>query len=108
MGFQIGGAILDFIVIAILNQEDEYGYVITQKVRKILDVSETAMYPALKRLEKNEVLEVYDTTNNGRNRRYYKLTTKGKELLDSYIHEWEGFKLNVEALINGGGQNDCK
>ena len=108
MGFQIGGAILDFIVLAILNQEDEYGYVITQKVRKILDVSETAMYPALKRLEKNEVLEIYDSTNNGRNRRYYKLTAKGKKLLNSYIKEWNSFKLDVEALINGGCQDDFK
>ena len=52
MGFQIGGAILDFVVLSILQHNDTYGYEITRQVRRILDVSETALYPALRRLEK--------------------------------------------------------
>lgn len=55
MGFQIGGAILDFVVLSVLKNKDEYGYVLTQEVREILDVSETAMYPALKRLQKSNL-----------------------------------------------------
>ena len=60
MGFQIGGAILDFVVLSILNNRDAYGYQLTQEVRSILDVSETALYPALKRLQKNGLLEMLD------------------------------------------------
>ena len=102
MSFQIGGAILDFIVLGILKHKDEYGYVLTQEVRKVLDVSETSMYPALRRLQKQNLLSTYDVAENGRNRRYYKITDEGLEALNAYINEWQEFKVLVEVIINGG------
>ena len=74
MGFQVGGALLDFLVLSILHRGDAYGYILTQEVRTILDVSETSLYPALRRLEKNGLLSTYDMPYQGRNRRYYRLT----------------------------------
>ena len=57
------------------------------------------MYPALKRLEKNQLLTVYDMQCLGRNRRYYTLTDKGREALCSYIEEWDSFKNKLEAIL---------
>lgn len=106
MGFQIGGAILDFVVLSILRNKNEYGYAITQEVREILDVSETAMYPALKRLQKNELLSVYDMPYQGRNRRYYKLTQKGELELEKYISEWNEMKKKMDILLEEDVSND--
>ena len=102
MGFQIGGAILDFVVLAVLNRADEYGYLLTQQVREILDVSESALYPALKRLQKGALLKTYDQPFQGRNRRYYSITPSGKEALNQYEQEWEQFKTHMDLLSKGG------
>ncbi len=101
MSFQIGGAILDFVVLSILKNKDEYGYIITQEVREILDISETTMYPALKRLEKSGILTTYDMPYQGRNRRYYKITEEGTAALNNYITEWKSFELNINKLLEG-------
>ena len=76
MVFNTGAALLDAIVLAVVSREDEgtYGYKITQDVRKAIDVSESTLYPVLRRLQKGEYLEVYDRQFDGRNRRYYKVT----------------------------------
>ena len=75
MVFNTGAALLDAIVLAVVSREDEgtYGYKITQDVRKAIDVSESTLYPVLRRLQKGEYLEVYDRQFDGRNRRYYKV-----------------------------------
>lgn len=101
MGFQIGGAILDFVVLSILQHNDTYGYEITRQVRRILDVSETALYPALRRLEKAGMLEIYDQSFQGRNRRYYHLTETGAELLARQTAEWQQFKQDMDGLLEG-------
>ena len=52
--FNTGAALLDAIVLAVVSREDEgtYGYKITQDVRKAIDVSESTLYPVLRRLQK--------------------------------------------------------
>lgn len=99
MGFQIGGAILDFVVLSILQHSDTYGYEITRQVRRILDVSKTALYPALRRLEKAGLLTIYDQPFQGRNRRYYHLTETGEEYLSRQKREWHQFKADMDGLL---------
>jgi len=71
MVFNTGAALLDAIVLAVVSKEEEgtYGYKITQDVRKAIDVSESTLYPVLRRLQKDGCLEVYDRECGGRNRR---------------------------------------
>ncbi len=106
MGFQIGGTILDFVVLSILRSKDEYGYTITQQVREILDVSETAIYPALKRLEKSGALSTYDVPVQGRNRRYYKISETGIHTFNTYLSDWQLFKSNMQNLLKENTTND--
>ena len=108
MGFQTGGAIVDFVVLAILNKKDEYGYILTQEVRNILDISETAMYPVLKRLQKTGLLDTYDNPANGRNRRFYRITEEGKENLKLYKKEWQTFKDHVDLLMKEREDEDLR
>ena len=68
MVFNTGAALLDAIVLAVVSKEEEgtYGYKITQDVRKAIEVSESTLYPVLRRLQKDEYLIVYDRECGGR------------------------------------------
>lgn len=104
MVFNTGAALLDAIVLVVVSQDEQgtYGYKITQDVRQVLDVSESTLYPVLRRLQKDECLEVYDMEYAGRNRRYYKLTEKGEAQLRLYQIEWKNYSSKVSALFEGG------
>ena len=104
MVFNTGAALLDAIVLAVVSREPEgtYGYKITQDVRKALDVSESTLYPVLRRLQKDDCLEVYDQQFDGRNRRYYKITEKGGAQLRLYQTEWQRYATKINELFEGG------
>jgi len=102
MVFQLGTALLDACVLALLNKEDTYGYVLTQNVKQVMDISESTLYPVLRRLQKENYLSTYDMEFQGRNRRYYKITDFGKNALDRYIFEWENYKTEVDKILLGG------
>ena len=104
MVFNTGAALLDAIVLAVVSQEKEgtYGYKITHDVRTAIDVSESTLYPVLRRLQKDECLEVYDRQIDGRNRRYYKITVRGSAQLDLYRTEWKSYTKKINELCEGG------
>ena len=101
MVFHTGAALLDAIVLAVVAKEKEgtYGYRITQDVRSVLDVSESTLYPVLRRLQKNNFLTTYDRECGGRNRRYYKLTETGEEKLTDYAIEWRVYSEKINGLF---------
>ena len=103
MVFNTGAALLDAIVLAVVSKEKEgtYGYKITQDVRRVIDVSESTLYPVLRRLQKDDCLMVYDMEFAGRNRRYYKVTDRGKEQLKMYEGEWKNYSDRITSLFEG-------
>lgn len=104
MVFNTGAALLDAIVLAVVSREAEgtYGYKITQDVRGAIDVSESTLYPVLRRLQKDGCLAVYDRQFDGRNRRYYKVTERGRDQLENYRTEWKEYSLKISNLFEGG------
>ena len=94
---------MDAIVLAVVSKKEEgtYGYKITQDIRKAIGVSESTLYPVLRRLQKNENLIVYDVECGGRNRRYYKLTDIGVIKLEEYRKEWEDYSSKITKLFSG-------
>ena len=104
MVFNTGAALLDAIVLAVVSRESEgtYGYKITQDVRKAISVSESTLYPVLRRLQKDECLEVYDRQFDGRNRRYYKVTERGLAQLNLYRGEWTSYCARINDIFEGG------
>ncbi|MEY8235341.1 PadR family transcriptional regulator [Lachnospiraceae bacterium 66-29] len=104
MVFNTGAALLDAIVLAVVCKEKEgtYGYKITQDVRQAIEVSESTLYPVLRRLQKDDCLEVYDMECGGRNRRYYKITDKGTAQLKLYQSEWVNYSSKITMLFSGG------
>ena len=103
MVFNTGAALLDAIVLAVISKEEEglYGYKITQDLRKAIELSESTLYPVLRRLQKDECLEVYDRECGGRNRRYYKITEKGTAQLNLYKAEWASYSSKITRIFSG-------
>ncbi len=103
MVFNTGAALLDAIVLAVVSRDinGTYGYKITQEVKEIIDISESTLYPVLRRLQKDECLEVYDMEFGGRNRRYYKLTERGRVQLGLYEQEWHSYSAKITSMFIG-------
>lgn len=105
MVFNTGAALLDAIVLAIVDQQAEgtYGYKITQDVRAVIEISESTLYPVLRRLQKDECLETYDMLCGGRTRRYYRITERGRRQLALYQQEWAGYSCKINDLLLKNG-----
>lgn len=101
MVFNTGAALLDAIVLAVVSKEEEgtYGYKITQDVRRAIEVSESTLYPVLRRLQKDGCLIVYDKECGGRNRRYYRITEIGNQKLAEYRREWEDYSSKISEIF---------
>lgn len=106
MVFQLGSSLLDACVLATLHKEDTYSYRLTQEVKRVMDISESTLYPVLRRLMKEGYLETYDQQHMGRNRRYYRLTEAGKEKYREYVKEWDEFSDKVSDILKGGIENE--
>jgi PadR family transcriptional regulator PadR len=102
MVFNTGAALLDAIVLSVVAEEEDgtYGYKITQDVRQAIDISESTLYPVLRRLQKDECLETYDVQFGGRNRRYYKITPAGQTQLNLYRNEWKSYVSKINRLFD--------
>ena len=101
MTYQVTAPLLDDCVLGILEKEDYYGYTLTQKVQEVIDISESTLYPVLRRLQKEGELATYDSPVQGRNRRYYRITPAGKEKLKFYKKEWKSYKEGIDRLLSG-------
>lgn len=108
MVFNTGAALLDAIVLAVVSREPEgtYGYKITQDVRQVIELSESTLYPVLRRLQKDGCLEIYDKEFAGRNRRYYKVTERGTAQLQLYKSEWKTYSQKINSMFEGGVWNE--
>ena len=104
MIFNTGASLLDAVVLASVAREPEgtYGYKITQDVRQAIDLSESTLYPVLRRLLKENFLEVYDMAIDGRNRRYYKITEIGRLQLNLYRSEWVKNSGKISRILGSG------
>ncbi|ATP39885.1 PadR family transcriptional regulator [Solibacillus sp. R5-41] len=102
MTFQLGSSLLDACVLAILEKEDAYGYSLTQEVQSVMNISESTLYPVLRRLQKADFLTTYDQPFQGRNRRYYQITGLGHLRLLELLTEWKIYKEKVDSVLLGG------
>ena len=54
MAFQVSASLLDACVLSVLEQSDVYGYELTQRIKELMKISESTLYPVLRRLQKDE------------------------------------------------------
>ena len=101
MTYQLTAPLLDACVLGVVEKEDVYGYTLTQRVMDVVDISESTLYPVLRRLQKSGLLETYDLPYQGRNRRYYRITTAGRQQLYFFRNEWQDYKGRIDSLLGG-------
>ena len=89
MDIQIKKGVLDACVLHALKGGESYGYKIINDLRGIIDISESTLYPILKRLEASGALGTYSREHNGRLRRYYYLTDGGRTKFKEYESDFE-------------------
>lgn len=95
------------LILKLLEREDMYGYMIVQKLRvcsdEIFDMKEGTLYPMLHNLEKAGVIESYwCDSDEGRRRKYYKINSKGKEMLKRKQEEWNIFSKAMDSILGEG------
>ena len=74
----------------------------TQEVRGVMSISESTLYPVLRRLQKDGCLEAYDQAYAGRNRRYYRITAQGRQTLEQYRQEWREYEARIHSVLFKG------
>lgn len=101
MDSQLKKGLLELCVLAALKEEDSYGYKIIDDVKVYIEISESTLYPILKRLESNKLVLTYSEEHNGRLRKYYKITDLGKEKLKDSEQDWQQIKKVYKFILRG-------
>lgn len=89
MDIQLKRGLLEVCVLAAIRKEDSYGYQIIKDMKPYVELSESTLYPILRRLEGVRLLEVRTAEHNGRLRKYYHITPLGLERLQTFREEWK-------------------
>lgn len=105
MDSQLKKGLLEFCVLAVLKKKDSYGYQIIKDISDYIEISESTLYPILKRLEQGSYLTTYSKEYNGRLRKYYYITDLGKEKLKGCKEDYEQVK-KIYTFILGGNEHE--
>ena len=89
MDIQLKRGLLDVCVLAAIKDEDSYGYQIVKDIKPYVEISESTLYPILRRLETQELLTVRSAEHNGRLRKYYHITPLGLERIQGFQEDWK-------------------
>ncbi len=105
MNVQLKRGLIDVCVLAALQDEASYGYKIISDLNNVISLSESTLYPVLKRLEGQECLTTYSKDFNGRLRKYYQITDIGRKRIKEFMIEWEEMEKVLNFISNKGGVN---
>lgn len=89
MDIQLKKGLLEFCVLSALKKADSYGYQIIKDISGCVEISESTLYPILKRLESNSYVETYSVEHSGRMRKYYRITDLGRNRIKEFLDDWE-------------------
>ncbi|MBE5944075.1 MAG: PadR family transcriptional regulator [Lachnospiraceae bacterium] len=101
MDVQLRKGLLEYCVLTALSFKDSYGYQIIKDVSEYIDISESTLYPILRRLESDDKVSSYNTEFNNRIRKYYSITPKGREALAGFLEDKDKL-IKVLEFVAGG------
>jgi PadR family transcriptional regulator PadR len=102
---QLKRGLLDVSVLTTIANEDSYGYKIIKDLSEHIEISESTLYPILKRLENSGSLISHTAEHNNRLRKYYKITPIGKKKVLDFLSEWEEV-MDVYQFVKGEVKNE--
>jgi len=101
MDNQTKRGLLDVCVLAAIKDEDSYGYQIIKDLSPLIEISESTLYPILRRLEESHCLTVRSVEHNGRLRKYYHITAEGIKRINDFSEDWKEM-LNIYKFVTRG------
>ncbi len=102
MNVQFKKGVLELCVLALVKQQDRYGYELVQHISQQIEIAEGTVYPLLRRLTQEQYFQTYlQESDEGPPRKYYRLTDKGREYLLQLQTEWLAFVKGVNVLLKG-------
>ena len=107
MDVQLKRGILDACVLAVLRRGESYGYRLVRDVGDFIDMSESTLYPILKRLEAGGLVTVRSAEHSGRLRKYYQITPAGEARVRAFLDEYRALLRvlsKIEAEVEGNDQ----
>ncbi len=104
---QLKRGLLDVCVLSALRQQDSYGYQIIKDLNGCIGISESTLYPILRRLEAVGCLSVYSVEHCGRLRKFYRITPDGIRLIDQFLNSWPEIQ-RVYDFIKECADNDSR
>lgn len=107
MDMQMKRGLLDVCVLAAIKDEDSYGYKIIKDIKPYVEISESTLYPILRRLEAADLLTVRSAEHNGRLRKYYHITATGLARIEEFKEEWREL-LSIYQFITKEGADRAK
>lgn len=94
---------LPALILRAIERAPDHGYSIAQRIKTsskgVLDFKEGTLYPALHKLENEQMVESYEEAENGRTRRYYRITKAGHAALAKDRKEWKEVSRAINSLL---------
>lgn len=105
MDIQLKRGLLEVCVLAAIKDADSYGYQIIKDMKPCVEISESTLYPILRRLETDGLLTVYSVEHMGRLRKYYRITDAGRNRIEEFRQDWQEI-LAIGRFILGEGETE--
>lgn len=104
MDAQLKRGLLEICVLAAMQESDAYGYKLVKDISPYVAISESTLYPILRRLEAARCVTVYAVEHSGRLRKYYRITQAGRERIREFLEEWQDV-MRIYQFIQGGNRD---
>lgn len=106
MDIQLKRGLLDVCVLAAIKKEDSYGYQIIKDMKPYVEISESTLYPILRRLETANLLTVRAAEHSGRLRKYYHITPMGLKRIEDFKKEWNEIMSIYKFVVREDDNHD--
>ena len=104
MDAQMKKGLLEVCVLSAIRDEESYGYKIISELEPYIKISESTLYPILRRLEMSEAVTTHSVEYNGRLRKYFRITDRGRAKISEFIEDMEEFE-RISNFITRGGKS---
>ena len=101
MDSQMKKGMVEVCILSLLSRGDSYGYRLIKDIEPIMTLSESTLYPVLRRLESAGCLTVYSVEHNSRLRKYYAITDEGRRKIADFLGEWAEIKKVYDFIAEG-------
>ncbi|QQQ17517.1 PadR family transcriptional regulator [Brevundimonas vitis] len=97
---QLKKGVLGLCVLALLARSDSYAYEIAARLSDAIDMGEGTIYPLMRRMQSEGLVETYLVESSaGPSRKYYRLTSAGRDALHAQTTEWQAFVRAVDGIV---------